>query len=70
MPIQYQADLYQELVQVGWNGGACYQGVHNKIDIIDLRVWQFETPRLDSGFRRRDGFEASSLFVIPAKAGI
>jgi len=47
-----------------------YLGVHIKIDIIDSRVWQFETPGLDSGFRRRDEFEASSLFVIPAKAGI
>jgi hypothetical protein len=27
-----------------------YLGVHNKIDIIDLRVWQFETLGLDSGW--------------------
>ena len=33
-------------------------------------VWPFETPGLDSGFRRRDELEASFLFVIPAKAGI
>jgi hypothetical protein len=41
-----------------------------KIDTIDLRFWRFETIGLDSGFRRRDEFEAWSLFVIPAKAGI
>ena len=47
-----------------------YYGVHNRIDIIDMRAFPFEPLGLDSGFRRRDEFEAPSLLVIPAKAGI
>jgi len=31
-----------------------------------LKACPFENLGLDSGFRRRDEFEASSLFVIPA----
>ena len=45
-------------------------GVHNRVDIVDLMACPFETLGLDSGFRRRDEFDVSSLFVIPAKAGI
>ena len=37
---------------------------------MDNVTCPFETLVLDSGFRRRDELEASSLFVIPAKAGI
>ncbi len=44
----------------------CYEGVHNKIDMIDLAALPFDTPGLDSGFRRRDDFKAPFLFVIPA----
>jgi hypothetical protein len=40
------------------------------MDIAELRDYPSKTFRLDSGFRRRDEFEAPSLFVIPAKAGI
>jgi hypothetical protein len=36
------------------------------IGTIDLRVWSFKISDLDSGFRRRDEFEALSLLVIPA----
>jgi hypothetical protein len=40
------------------------------MDIAELRACPPKTLGLDSGFRRRDEFEAPSLFVIPAKAGI
>jgi hypothetical protein len=40
------------------------------MDIAELMAYPYKTLRLDSGFRRRDEFEAPSLFVIPAKAGI
>ena len=40
------------------------------MDIANLMAYPYKTLRLDSGFRRRDKFEAPSLFVIPAKAGI
>ena len=40
------------------------------MDIANLIAYPYKTLRLDSGFRRRDEFEAPSLFVIPAKAGI
>jgi hypothetical protein len=40
------------------------------MDIIDLRDCAFKNLRLDSGVRRRDGFKASFLLVIPAEAGI
>jgi hypothetical protein len=43
-----------------------YLGVHNRIDILELKACPFENLGLGSGFRRRDEFEASSLFVIPA----
>jgi hypothetical protein len=43
-----------------------YLGVDNRIDILELKACPFENLGLDSGFRRRDEFEASSLFVIPA----
>jgi hypothetical protein len=42
------------------------EGVRNRIDIIDKRTCSYETLGLDSGVRRRDEFEASSLIVIPA----
>jgi hypothetical protein len=37
------------------------------MDIAELMAYRYKTLRLDSGFRRRDEFEAPSLFVIPAK---
>jgi len=40
------------------------------MDIANLMTYPYKTLRLDSGFRRRDEFEAPSLLVIPAKAGI
>jgi len=40
------------------------------MDVLELKACAFENLGLDSGFRRRDEFDASSLFVIPAKAGI
>ena len=40
------------------------------MDIANLMAYPYKTLRVDSGFRRRDEFEAPSLFVIPAKAGI
>ena len=36
------------------------------MDIAELRACPPKTLGLDSGFRRRDEFEASPLFVIPA----
>ena len=40
------------------------------MEIAKLMAYPYKTFQLDSGFRRRDEFEAPSLFVIPAKAGI
>jgi len=40
------------------------------MDIANLMAYPYKTLRLDSGFRRRDEFEAPPIFVIPAKAGI
>ena len=42
----------------------------NKYRYIQFECWTIKIPGLDSGVRRRDGFEITSLFVIPAKAGI
>jgi hypothetical protein len=39
--------------------------VRNRIDSINLRGGPFETHGLDSGFRRRDEFQASPLCIIP-----
>jgi hypothetical protein len=43
------------------------------MDSIDLTAWPFEIPGLDSGFRRRDDFEASFLSSFrrkPESSGI
>ena len=39
------------------------------MDIAELRACPPKTLGLDSGFRRRDEFEAPSLFLIPANPG-
>ncbi len=45
------------------------QGVANNMPYL-FRCLATQTSGLDSGFRRRDKFEAPFLLVIPAEAGI